>query len=145
MHKRSYIFLPLFILLVSLAGQFFSCESEDWIINVDCNECFGGRPDSADLIINVSINNENTSVPIEIYRGNSKGELLLQDTAYNSIFYFWAKMGEEYTVRASYRKGSQSILAFDSDDMVSRDFGQDCGDPCYIVKGGIFDLLLLNP
>jgi hypothetical protein len=43
---------------------------------------------------------------------------------------------------AEYRSGPRTILAFDADEMHLTDYGAECGNPCYIVKGGIYDLEL---
>ena len=40
-----------FLLLVS--GNFTACEPEDWVLTVDCDDCYNYLPDSADLIINL--------------------------------------------------------------------------------------------
>ena len=145
MKKTKILFMPVLFILFALAGQFSSCEPEDWSPGVDCNDCFGYRPDSADLIIYVTINKENPYVPLEIYRGSDEGELMVQDTAISATFYFWAATGQAYTVRARYRQDSGWLDAYDGDIMKIRDFGEQCGDPCYIIKGGTFDLTLAGP
>ena len=145
MKRQNRIYLGLLFILLLAAGQFFSCETEDWLIDVDCNDCFGSRPDSTELIIYVSINSENPRVPLEIFSGKAGGEPAWLDTAYSSPHYFWAAMEQEYTVMATYRKDDKRIRAYDSDVMKSRDYGETCGDPCYMIKGGIYDLNLMNP
>lgn len=112
-------------------------------MEVDCGECFSYEPDSADLIVRLTINEENDSVPLTFYRGAfEKGEIDWQDTATSGDFYLYSEMDRVYTVRAIYRSGERTIVAFDSDKMVIRDAGEECGYPCYIVKGGTFDLRL---
>jgi hypothetical protein len=151
--KRLYITLSrgkrhlgtgIFLLMI-LAGQFAGCEPEDWIIDVDCNECFGSQPDSAALIIRLTINKENPAVPLTFYRGSTDGEIDWLDTATTAEWYVDAEVWTEYTVKAEYRSGSTYVIAFDSDQMTLSDFGTDCGDPCYIIKGGIFDVELREP
>ena len=130
------------VTLLLMTGNFTGCEPEDWNLDVDCDECFGYRPDSALLIVYLTINPENTSIPLIFYKGDSGDEVDWQDTATAEEFFLDAKIGSTYTVRAEYRSGSKTIFAFDSDHMTLTDRGEDCGDPCYIVKGGIFDLRL---
>jgi len=132
-------------ILIMFSGNFLGCEPEDQILEVDCNECFSYEPDSADLIVRLTINGENDSVPLAFYRGPyEKGEVDWQDTATTEEFYLYSEVDREYTVRATYRSGNKTIIAFDSDKMVIQDAGEECGSPCYIVKGGIFDLQLLE-
>jgi hypothetical protein len=126
-----------------------SCEPEDWLLDVDCdNDCFGFRPDSASLIVYVTLNAENDSVPLTFYRGDINGEIDWQDTATASNvsngeeFFLLSRIGTTYTVEATYRSGERTIIAIDSDDMSVSDYGEDCGDPCYVVRGGILDLRL---
>jgi hypothetical protein len=130
------------VILLLVTGHFTACETEDWILGVDCNECFGFRIDTAKLIVYLTINAENDSVPLTFYKGDSEGAVDWQDTATTTEFYLDAEIGTTYTLRAEYRSGSKTIYAYDSDEMKLSDYGDNCGDPCYIVKGGIFDIRL---
>jgi len=130
--------------ILVILGHLVSCEPEDWLFNVDCNECFSFRPDSASLIVYVTINAENDSVPLTFYRNDRNGVIDWQDTATTEEFYLSAEVDAIYTVEARYRSGNETIIAYDSDKMTLSDFGADCGDPCYIVRGGIFELQLID-
>jgi hypothetical protein len=133
----------LLCFLVALTGNFMGCEPEDRVLAVDCSECYSYKPDSADLIVRLTINSENDSVPLTFYRGDfEKGEIDWQDTATTEEFHLYSEVGRTYTVRAIYRSGTKTIVAFDSDKMVTSDAGEECGYPCYIIKGGIFELTL---
>jgi hypothetical protein len=141
--KRLHIKILAAALLVLVSAKFTACEPEDWLWSVDCNDCYGYSPDSADLIVRLTINAENDSVPLTFYRGSyEEGVIDWQDTATTEEFYLYSKINSSYTVRASYRSGNRIIEAFDSDDMNLYNAGEECGSPCYIVKGGIFDLQL---
>jgi len=144
MNRRNSHWFPgmAAMILLLLSGNFTGCEPEDWVGTVNCNDCLGTRPDSALLIVYLTINPENDSVPLTFYRGDSGGEIDWQDTATTEEFYPDAKVGTTYTLRAEYRSGPHTIYAFDSDEMKLTDRGDECGDPCYIVKGGIFDVIL---
>jgi len=141
--KRLIIKTVATVLLVIISGRFTACETEDWMLQVNCDDCYGSKPDSANLIVYLTINSENDSVPLTFYRGNYEdGEIDWQDTATTSEFYLYSKMNKKYTVRATYRSGDKVIEAFDADEMRINDASGDCGPPCYIIKGGIFDLRL---
>jgi len=144
--QRGLAALLLLGLLIP-AGPFISCEPEDWLLDVNCAECFNYRPDSADLIEYRSFDAKNDSIPPTFFRGKADGEIDWQDTAvYNTKdykeFYLYSKVGQSYTVKATYRSGDQITVAWDSDVMTLQDYGNNCGSPCYMVKGGIFDLQL---
>jgi hypothetical protein len=128
--------------LLLLSGHFVGCEPENWILNPDCNECFGFQPDTAKLIVYLTIDQDHLSVPLTFYRENEQGEVDWRDTATGTEFYLDAAIGKTYAVRAEYRSGPGTIIAYDSDVMRLSDYGDECGDPCYIVKGGILDLRL---
>jgi hypothetical protein len=136
--------VPALLWILLGAGHFTACEPEDWILDVDCNECFSYKPDSASLIVYLTINAENDSVPLAFYKGYVGEAIDWQDTATGTEFRLDAAVGTTYTVLAEYRKGQRTILAFDSDEMTLSDFGEECGSPCYMIKGGIFDLRLLE-
>jgi hypothetical protein len=142
---RSIPLFPILAILLALSGNFLGCETEDLVIGVDCNDCFGYVPDSADLIIYVTINAENPAVPLTVYKGSlEQGEVDWRDTATTSEFYLFSALDVDYTVEASYRSGDRTILSYDGDRMRIYDAGDDCGAPCYIVKGGIFDNRLIE-
>jgi len=141
--KRLLIKPVAALLLLLLAAKFSSCEPEDWIVEVDCSDCYGYKPDSANLVVKVSINAENDSVPLTFYLGNYEdGVIDWQDTATTEVFYLYSKMKSNYTVRATYHSGNKIIEAFDADRMHLQYAGEECSSPCYIVKGGIFDVRL---
>ena len=132
-------------LLLMVTGHFTSCEPEDWTFEVNCNDCFDYEPDSANIIVYLTRNSENDSVPITIYRGPFEdGEIDWQDTATGEEFRLYSAVDQEYTVRAEYKSGNKTIIAFDDDKMYVQDQGETCGSPCYMVKGGIFDLRLID-
>jgi len=143
--KKLHTKLLVALLLVVVSGKFTACEPEDWMLSVDCGDCYGYAPDSADLIIKLTINAENDSVPLTFYLGDyEEGLIDWQDTATSEEFYLYSKINSSYTVRATYRSGDKYIEAFDADDMELYNANEECGSPCYIVKGGIFDVSLLE-
>ena len=82
-------------------------------------------------------------MPLTFYLGDYEdGVIDWQDTATTDEFYLYSKMNSRYTVRAIYQSGNRVIEAFDSDKMTLYNAAEECGSPCYIVKGGIYDLRL---
>ncbi|RLD27235.1 MAG: hypothetical protein DRI70_04725 [Bacteroidetes bacterium] len=133
------------VILLALSGNFMGCEPEDVMFTVDCNDCYGIAPDSANLIIHVTINATYDSVPLAFYKGPyENGEIDWLDTATSENFYLYSEMDREYAVKATYISENDSIIAFDGDKMFISSASEECGSPCYIVKGGIFDLTLID-
>jgi hypothetical protein len=143
--KKLHSKLLAALLLVLVLGKFTACEPEDWMLSIDCGDCYGYAPDSADLVIKLTINAENDSVPLTFYLGDyEEGVIDWQDTATSEEFYLYSEINSSYTVRATYRSGDKLIEAFDADDMELYNANEECGSPCYIIKGGIFDVSLLE-
>jgi len=133
-----------FLLGLLSIGLLFCCEPENRY-STNCLDCISFQPDSADLIIHVTLNTENDSIPIIVFEGPyEEAKINWVDTVTNEEFYLYARIGQEYTVRAEYKKDEDIIYAFDADIMNISDHGSECGDPCYIVVGGIYDLALLE-
>ncbi len=152
--KKSYIknskrWIPIGLvttILLLVSSNFVGCETEDWTFEVNCNDCYSIAPDSAKLIVHLTINATYDSVPLTFYRGAyEEGVIDWQDTATSDEFLLFSEMEREYTVKATYSSGNNTIFAIDGDKMQLRDADEECGSPCYIVKGGIFDVRLIEP
>lgn len=134
----------MFIVSIFLIMKITGCEPEDWEI-IDCYDCFSYKPDSADLIIKLTINAENDTIPLIFYRGSlEEGVIDWIDTAVSKELRLYSEIGQLYTVKASYKSGNDKIIVIDSDKMHVVNADEECGYPCYIVKGGIFDLTLME-
>ena len=81
--RRTRFPLLLFtVVLMVVSGNFMGCETEDWLLEINCNDCYGSKPDSANLVVYITLNAENDSVPLTFYRGSyEEGEIDWQDTA----------------------------------------------------------------
>lgn len=133
------------LLLLLFGVHFRACEPEDRSWTVDCIDCFDHKPDSANLIVYLTIDQENPMVPLTFYRGSdTTAEVDWIDTAFIDEFKLYSAIGEHYTIKATYRSGDKTVIAFDEDKMSLKDEGESCGSPCYIVKGGIYDVRLVR-
>lgn len=126
--------IPAFILgLILIVG---SCEDLKTLI-VDCDECFDYEPDTADLIIYVTLNNENPEIPIVLYRGNvEEGKVDWVDTIREATFYLPSAVDQFYSITAEYKVGDKTIVVVDGDEMKARNEDETCGAPCWIIRGG---------
>ena len=137
-------FVKILIFILVVAGTKFSgCEQEDLDFFIDCDSCLSYYPDSADLIVQVIINDENPFVPLTFYRGDyENGKVDWVDTARNKTLYLYSEIGREYSVKATYQSGGQTIIAVDGDKMKVVNGEGECYPPCYYVKGGTLDVRL---
>ncbi len=138
--NQFYIFLLLLIIIL------FSCERDtkfSLFDKFDCSECYQIKPDSADLTVKITINNENPRVPLVIYKGKIEDQVIdYIDTAINSDYYLWVKVDEYYSVEAKYKSGNKTIIAVDGDKIKAKKNSSECDETCYWIKGGYINVRL---
>ncbi|XOV92844.1 MAG: hypothetical protein ACFHWX_21915 [Bacteroidota bacterium] len=109
--------------------------SKNWILTlifssllvfVHCDGCFkscDSGPFFADLEIKLTVNDENTQVPIEVYEGMyDTGSLIIQDTIsaaalINGKAIYNLEAGIFYSAAAIYKSGAKTIIAIDGAEM----------------------------
>ncbi len=132
----------IIILLVLITAIFVSCSKSD-----ECDTtitCDTTRPDSSELIIDVTINAENMAVPIEVYRGRVDGnDLVFRDTLYTEKYTYYMPTSQKYSAKAYYKDGNISINAIDG-GRLDYDSFWNCNEKCYENKSLNLDLKLLN-
>ncbi len=133
--------IPVLIIFVSLIIA-LSCEKSR-SFSVNCNECYTVRPDSADLIIYVTINSENPWVPLKLYRGDvEENQVDWIDTVYSKEYKLFSAVSQDYSVSVTYHDGTRKIIAVDGGKMVTSLVTDVCDADCWIIKGGILDVRL---
>ena len=133
----------LVLILLAFAVNFSGCEQEDLALNIDCDNCLESVPDSADLIVNVTINDENPYVLLTYYVGDYEdGNIDFTDTTYTEERLHYSKVDVEYSVKATYQKNGKTVIAIDGDRLRVVDGSGDCYPPCYFIRGGTLDVRL---
>ncbi len=135
-----------------IAGAFYviiiiciicSCDREIFTFNVNCDECDPYKPDSADLIVRITIDEENQSVPLVFYKGKvEEGVIEWIDTAYTATLYLYSPVNEFFSVKATYKRDGKTIIAVDGDKLKASLVTDICEKDCWIIKGGILDVRL---
>ena len=139
MKVNSHIKALIVLVLLTLAG---SCD-EFLGLTVDCDDCWGFKPDSADLLIYLTIDQDHPEVPIVIYRGNFEdGEVDFVDTARTSTYTLYSAVDQYYSVTAEYKVDGKTIIAVDGDVMKAKDASSSCEFECWIITDGKFSLQL---
>jgi len=132
---NSFIKAGIVFLLIALGG---ACN-EYLGLDVDCDDCWNFEPDSADLIINLTISSKHASVPIVVYRGNiESGQVDWIDTVRETPFHLYSAVGQYYSVAAEYKVTGKTIVAVDGDEMKAKNASGSCDWECWIVTGGEF-------
>lgn len=136
------IYIKISIIIALLVAT-FSCERQGFVLSVNCDDCFYPEPDSADLIIKFTINEENPMVPYILYLGDIEDNKIdYIDTAYSDEILLYSKIDVDYSVKAFYKKGTQTIIAVDGNKLKTSRQNDVCDYDCWIIKGGILDLTL---
>jgi hypothetical protein len=131
------------LLLLALCFNFSGCEQEDLAFITDCDNCLDAIPDSADLIVSVTINEENPFVPLTFYIGDYEDGIIdFIDTTRTEERLLYSEVGVEYSVKATYRKDGETVIAVDGDRLRIVDGSGDCYPPCYFIRGGTLDVRL---
>jgi hypothetical protein len=136
--------------LISKAGlatvlflMVFSCEETPFVSNVNCDECYYNKPDSADLIVSLTINSDNPFVPLVFYKGEVEENMVeWVDTAYTETLYLYSPVNQYYSIKANYKKGDMIVIAIDGDKLKTTRVSDVCDTDCWIIKGGELDVRL---
>ncbi|MCF8224871.1 MAG: hypothetical protein K9J30_03215 [Bacteroidales bacterium] len=123
--------------------NFSSCEQEDLNFYIDCDYCLDSIPLFDTLYVSVTINEENPFVPLVFYIGDTEeGNEDRIDTASHENFWLVSEVGVKYSVKATYKKGDETVFAIDGDKISVVDGEGECYPPCYYVRGGTLDVRL---
>ena len=134
------MFRKLLIGLIIIVSGYSSC---DIFPNVNCDDCYSNKPDSAEIKMSFSINSENPIVPLVVYKGkveDRKVEWI--DTTNKETFYLYVKIDQYYSVVATYKSGARTIYAVDGDKITTRYVTDACKEDCYIITHNELDVRL---
>ncbi len=135
MNKR----FNLIFLLIVIIGFAYSCKEKIFTSDVNCDECYEIKPDSADIIVHVTLNDENPVVPLVVYRGPvDDNNIEYTDTAYGTTYYLYVPVDAEYSVKAKYKSGDKTIYAIDGDKIKLKHVSDACSSDCWVIVGGEF-------
>ncbi len=137
------IFLLVFVLFFALfvSGCIdlgVDCETYDYA------DCLTDEPETWDLKISLTINEENPEVKITVFKGDFDNG----DTLFTSLWdypeaYLEVQVNQEYSATAEYKSGGKKIIAVDGDYMKTKSTIV-CEKKCWKVKGSSLDLKLLD-
>ena len=145
LYKKAFLkYLVLLSVLIVVVFGVHSCE-EMFTLEVDCNECYFPEPDSADIMVYVTINKDIDHVPLIIYKGKADARNIEYiDTAYSDTYYLYVKTNEYYSVEATYEVDDKKVIAGDGDKLVTRHITDVCSEECYVIRRGIMNVRLKN-
>jgi len=120
-----------FVLLMLLLG----CERDFRYDDGECDysKCVTTKPDEARVFAQITINDSNRNVPINVYSGNFEGGALIHtDTARSKTYSIYLPVNQHYTITAAYIVGDTTILAIDGGKLSIKK--RTCPTTCWTVS-----------
>lgn len=119
----------------------FSCEDQGLIVK--CPDCIADEPKDAYLDVQLSSDNFNKRIHIDVYEGNIEDSVIYRtyDIA-GSQTTILVTLNKKYTVTATYYLPDNYYTAVDSATPRVKYEKSQCDDPCYYVYDTSIDLRL---
>ncbi|MEI7596096.1 MAG: hypothetical protein WCK02_10140 [Bacteroidota bacterium] len=132
----------IFYFVISLIAIACNSVSQEDCTNYDYSDCNTIAPDSGLLNINLTINGENSKVPIAIYKGKyENGNKISEDTLTVSTASYSLPVNNYYSVRAKYKSQNKIIFAIDGGEITVKK-NYICDSTCWSVKSANADVRL---
>ncbi|HXK82557.1 MAG TPA: hypothetical protein PLO05_10405 [Bacteroidales bacterium] len=137
----------IILLLISFAIVFTSCIDPIYYDgdDVDCYYCYPENqfPDSADLIIDLTINSTYPKVEIKVYAGMvDNAPVIANFEADTSTVYVYVPIDHLYSVEAIYSHNNKTIRVIESDKLEAKLVTEICDEDCWYIVGGEYELNL---
>ncbi len=138
MRSNGFFLLLVFIFILII---FNSCEqtfvnSPEDCLNYDYSDCNTTEPTLVPLNIKLTLNDENLSVPLIIYKGKlEENNIIIIDTANSESYNVMLAPDNYYTVKARYISGNDIIYAIGGDN-VKKIRNQVCDSICWTTQEG---------
>lgn len=130
--------MPRILIIVTVLLICSSCGEKIFTGDVDCSECYQEKPDSADLVIHVTLNDSYSEVPLVVFRGDvENGDIEYVDTAYESPYYLYVPIDKKYSVRAEYKKVNSTLYAVDGTKLKVLLVTEACDQECYVIENEV--------
>lgn len=133
--------LQLMLLLSIVLGIAIACNEKIYTGDVDCDECYTDKPEKADLVLELTLSNVFTEVPVEVYEGDIEdNQLVYSDTAYESPFFVYVPANKKYAVKATYRKDEKTLHVINATKLKVLLVTDACDDNCYVIQNENVDM-----
>ena len=132
----------IFLIIVFSAAIFSSCSDYVNCSTYDFSDCPFDEPVSSDLYIEITIDEENDSVPVEFYIGRVEDGIL--DTAFiatENEYIFELPVNEYYSAKAEYISHGKKVFAIDGGEMRTYQTTK-CDEYCWEIEGDVINIKL---
>jgi len=124
--KKFSHYILLCLAIISLSA----CKDKFNTSDVDCNECFVDKPDSALLIIHLTKNSQFEEIPVLLYSGNIDNGTFI-DTFYQSEIP--VKSEGEYSAKAIYSTNERTVYVVDGTKIKQKRVSDYCEETCWVT------------
>lgn len=136
-----FVFILAFFFSLPACYQAFWTEEEDCEF-ADYSDCNSVKPTVAPLTLELTINEENPEVRVEIYDGNIVDDYKIHEfVADTSRVEVDVPVGAKYSAQAFYKFGDDSLTAVDGTNYRRTSYTY-CDSTCWRLHGGSIDLEL---
>jgi len=134
-HAIKWVSIFLALILYSSCKQNTFSTSED-CTNYNYSDCNTTEPLEAGLNISLTINAENTRVPITIYEGNIENNVIVStDTVSTNKYNILLPPDKYYSVKARYISGTKIVYAIGG-ATIKKLRNQVCDSVCWSTQDG---------
>lgn len=106
--------LLLALLATALMGATAACHDLTFDCGQDAHRCYSSEPENGPLILRLSPNAENPTIPIAIYRGRVEDSVLVwTDTTAEARYEVMVELDQWHAAVATYRQNGRTIQAID--------------------------------
>jgi len=132
-----------FVIILFLMSLMYACSEKIFTADVNCEECYQEKPDSAYLIIELTINDIYDSVPLTVYKDEvENNEVEWIDTAYANPFYLLVPVNKDFSVAAEYNDNKGKIIAIDGTKIKIKHVSSECDEDCWVIEEDDLDVKL---
>ena len=122
---------------------FFACREKIFTDNVDCDYCYTNKPDSVELELSLTINDEFDTIPVVLYQGKiDEGTFIDTFYCFANPAYIFVKANQNYSAKAIYSTGEKTIIAVDGTKQKLKHVSGVCDDDCWVITGETLSLEL---
>lgn len=121
----------------------FSCKDKTYDCENYSYDCNTQEPYEWKMQIEVTINNENTKIPIWVYEGkfNDTSHMVYTDTLTETSTTVIFPLNKYYFTKALYKQGGKTIYAIDG--VFFKKYSRSvCDSTCWYIKNEVMDVRL---
>lgn len=132
-----------FLIILFSLPIIITCQEKIFTENINCEECYQEKPDSADLIIELTVNDIFSIIPLIVYKNNVEdNDIEYIDTAWGSPYYLYVPVNARYSVAVEYIEDSAKIIAIDGTHLKIKHVRSACDKNCWVIEGQDMDARL---